>query len=182
MSLFKNLAHMGTIAGVVAAGAGYFFLVDRPSQADTAQIRSEIADKQQYIQKAEALVPQIAQSERESKEALEHVDEWRRATPKAEEISQLYGRIQTAIRSERAVVTKFEPQPAVVLASMQQVPLMLTFLGDQQQVAKALADIERLSVTIWVRDVRLSQAAEDKSKVQCEVKLVIFTDHAENSH
>lgn len=181
MAALAKLAHLGTSATVIGAAVGYFFVVDTPTRSETQQIRSEIQEKQQYIQTADRLVPQIEKSERESKEALAHVEEWHRSTPKADEVSSLYSRIHSAVRSEGAVVTKFEPQPSMPLASLQQVPLALTFMGNQQQVAKALTEIERLAETIWVRDVRLSQAGEDKTKVQCEVKLVVFADPVENS-
>ncbi|MEX2185270.1 MAG: type 4a pilus biogenesis protein PilO [Pirellulales bacterium] len=171
----------GATAGLVAAAVAYCVLVDIPYSTTTAQLRKETDEHRRFIAEAERLVSQTERLERQASEAGDYIADWRRATPKAATVGQFYGEIHHAVRTAGVDVTRFEPQPAVPLAMIEQQPVSLTMEGRHADLATALVNLEKLPATIWVKDVTVTPVRERAGFVQFESKIVIFADNATKS-
>lgn len=168
-------------AALVAAAVAYCVLVDLPYSRTTAQLRSETSARRRFIAETEKLIPQIERLEIEADEAVKFVTTWREHTPNADAVSGFYGEIHHAVRRSGVEVTRFEPQPAVSLETIEQRPISVTVEGHHADVAAALVNLEKLPATIWVKDVTVSPARERAGFVQFESKIVVFADKAAKS-
>jgi Tfp pilus assembly protein PilO len=171
----------GATAGLVAVAAAYCFFVDLPYGQATAQLRSDSAERRRFIADAERLTAATAALEAEGRAAEDYVRSWRNVTPKSAAVSSYYGEIHNAVRQAGVEVTRFEPQAAVTLATIEQRPIALAMEGTHAQISTALLNLERLPATIWVRDVVVTPTRETAGHVQFESKLVVFADNAAKS-
>jgi Tfp pilus assembly protein PilO len=171
----------GATAGLVIAAVAYCVFVDIPYGQATAQLRKETSERRQSISDSQRLVAETAALETKRRAADEYVEAWRNATPKSAAVSNYYGEIHNVVRQAGVEVTRFEPQAAVALATLEQRPIALTMEGTHAQIATALLNLERLPSTIWVRDVVVTPAREAAGHVQFESKLVVFADNATKS-
>jgi Tfp pilus assembly protein PilO len=171
----------GATAGLVVAAIAYCAFIDMPYGKETAQLRSETAQRRDFIAKAAKLVEETANSKREGQTSVNYVKSWEAATPKAADVGTFFSDVHQAARRAGATVARFEPQPPISLVSIEQRPVALTLEGSHAQIAAALVNIEKLSATIWVKDVVVSRSRVNAENVQFESKLVVFTDKTANS-
>jgi Tfp pilus assembly protein PilO len=176
-----NWRRYGLFGALIATVAGYYLWIDRPLRASTERFREERQDKLRYIAEAEELRPRIQAAKIAVRDAEAHYAAWKSSLPTEGAVSAHYSTLTATIRSAGATVTKFEPLPPIKLASIQQAPLLVTLSGTHAQIAAALVNMEKMSSTIWVRDLRLTEAREDGKAVSCEVRLIVFANNADKS-
>jgi Tfp pilus assembly protein PilO len=178
---FDAFDRWGATALMVAVAIAYCTFVDLPYGKATTQLRSETAERRRVIADSEKLVPQIERMVRDADDAERYVDQWRRSTPKSGAVSALFGEIHHAVRRTGVEVTRFEPQPAVSLSTIEQRPISLTIEGRHAEVAAAVVHLEQLPATIWVKDVVVTPVTERAEIVKFECKVVVFADNAGKS-
>jgi Tfp pilus assembly protein PilO len=171
----------GATAGLVAVAAVYCFFVDLPYGQATTQLRRDAAERRNFIADAERLTAATMKLETDSRTAENYVRDWRDVTPDSAAASSYYGEIHNAVRQAGVEVTRFEPQAAVTLSTIEQRPIALEMEGTHAQISTALLNLERLPATIWVRDVIVTPTRETAGRVQFESKLVVFADNATKS-
>jgi len=165
-------------AGVAAA---YLFLVFLPGQKAMGQLANDLATKQDFVSQTGMMSPAMKVSEQEVKKTLEYNAAWKGAAPTEGQLSALFGQIHTLAKTSGLTTTRFDLQEPEVLARVQRVPVVIGCTGSFDQIARFLAQLERLPQTIWIEDLRIEPAGKAGEVVQCEVSLVVFADNPENS-
>ncbi len=165
----------------LAAGAvAYVVLVFLPGQRTTAELRSEIRDKREYLAHAESLGAALVAGEQELRFAREYQRPWRSHAPKWRQISELYGELHRLEKGSGVQTTRFDPRPVVHRESVSEVPVSVDCIGSFASAFTFLHSLESIPVEIWVKRIRLSSLQLDRENIQCAIDLVIFADNCDN--
>src|SRR5262245_17419267 len=119
---------------IAALAIGYLTLVFFPTARTIKEIRDEIRLKQNFIAQTETLHSATASLERELSEVEQYNRKWHRQTPRPEQLAVLFGKIDEKARQAGATMTKFDPQPVVVLDVLHRVPLQMELTGKYSEV------------------------------------------------
>jgi len=173
----------GWIGPAVAAGvAGAYLLFGfLPGQLSLAEMSSQLAAKRDFVAQAAATLPALAAAEQQVRQANQYNAHWQEALLDDAELSTLFGRIHEMAKNSGVTTTRFQPESPVTLARVRRVPLAIGCTGQFGQIVRFLGELERLPQIVWVDQVRMEPAGQNKEAIQCEVILGIFVDNSENS-
>lgn len=165
----------------VAVAAAYVVFVFLPQHRTTRTLRAELAAKQQYLDRTgdPASMIQAAQQELEKTTAYNAV--WTKETSGRKELATLFGEISALAKAAGTTTTRFDPEPILSYHTLRRIPLTMGCRGSYAQIHKFLADVERLTKSVWVDQVRFEKIPQDSKNIQVEINLVIFADNPVNS-
>jgi Tfp pilus assembly protein PilO len=167
--------------GIAAVAVAYPMLVFIPRMAALAHVRSQVREKQDFVAQAERLRPTLKLIDRDLDETGAYGTRWQERMGSARELATLFGQISQLAKACGTDTTRFEPLPAVELQTLQKVQVNFGLSGSFVAIARLLHDMERLSATIWVEDLKLEAAREVGGPAKCEMKLVVFVNKSEKS-
>jgi Tfp pilus assembly protein PilO len=165
------------------AGAGVLYLLCSflPTSRAIHALRDEIREHKTYIADATSLTSVIAQSQAERDRSAEYAAGWRQRIPTPATFSALLGRITRQADLAGTETTRIEPQTAIELATLREVPILFSAKGNFGQISRLLAGLEHLPERIWLEDVRLEQMRESRQEIKAELRLVVFTGNSDIS-
>ena len=174
----KSLALTLLISGSALA---YAFLIFLPIQRSITSLRNELAEKRQFILDAGSLGPRLAQLDVDLDEAQVIVDAWRKQSPSEEEMATFIGDVSVIASEAGATPGRITPREPVTLASLRRYPAELAVEGTFAQLGKFLGELESLPKTIWINDLTLQSAGENRKTVRGEISFSVFADNSAKS-
>lgn len=166
---------------MAAAAVGLIVFVILPGHRDSASLKKEISEKQQFLAGAGHLATTAAATQ----ESLDKVDAFVQAFAKnssaQQDRSALYAKITEAARSAGLTTTRFDPRPAQPGTVITRLPMHLACTGSFVQIAQFLYMLESMPMSIWVESIEIRRMAESAESVQFEASLVVFVVNSEKS-
>jgi Tfp pilus assembly protein PilO len=159
---------------IAALAIAYLAFIFFPTAKAIRETRGEIRLKQDYISQTEKLQTTVRQLEQNLDEAQQYAKSWRRQVPVPGQLSELFGTITAASRECGATTTRFDPQPEVAIDHLHRVPVQMDLIGSYHTICTLLAELERLSETVWVDEVKIEKQSGSGKDVKCELKLDVF--------
>lgn len=168
---------------LVAVVLGYMIWVFMPTKRAIADLHQELQSKQNYVAEAGRMAARIRQVAEEKQSTRDYNAKWssRSASSTSASISAKFGEIAQIMTESGVVTTRFDPQPVVDHARLQEIPLQLGCRGTLSQIMSLVQGIEGLPFRIWLSDVKLEQIGESGENMRCEITLAIFSDNPEIS-
>lgn len=177
----RNSRSLVVTAILGVAAVAYVFVVFLPGQKHIGQLRTQLQEKQQFIMQTASLSSAIGQSERELAEVREYAKQWRDAAPSETELATLFGEITELARQAEVTILHIEPQPAVKLETVNQIPVTIGVEGEFSQIFAFLRSVEGMPGTVWLPNLKLEQVSKDSENLRSEIRLTVFTDNREFS-
>lgn len=174
----KSLALTLLISGGALA---YAFLIFLPIQRSITSLRTELAEKRQFILDAGSLGPRLAQLAVELEEAQAIVGAWREQSPSEEEMATFIGQVSVLASEAGATPGRITPRQAITLASLRRHPAELAVEGTFAQLCQFLGRLESLPKTIWINDLTLQSVGENRATVRGEISFSVFADNSAKS-
>jgi Tfp pilus assembly protein PilO len=162
-------------AALLALALGYYFLYYRPAGTKIASLKADLAMIQHNLADAANLPARITSVSAELNETRAFVEGWQAAS-RRDELPAVLGRITAALADAGVHTMHFTPEPAVVHAVVEEVPLAMSVEGTLDQLARLLAKLEALPNTVWIEELKLLRTRENGKNLLCEFKLAIFAD------
>ena len=164
---------------LAAMALGYYFLIFRPELAAQSTLRAELEDKQLALAEANSQVQLLAARKTEIGAAREYVDRWRSTS--SGRAALRYGEVARLVKESGARTVALDPEPAVMLRSIQQTSVKLTCQGSLESLHRLLHKLEQLPQTVWIREVLLQGASDEGGLLRCEITLAVFADKSDFS-
>jgi len=159
---------------IVALAIAYLMFVFFPTAKAIRETRGEIRLKQDYISQTEKLHATVRELEQHLDEAQRFTTQWRRQVPVPGQLSEIYGSITAMSRECGATTTRFDPQPETTINHLHRVPVQMDLTGSYHAVCRLLAELEQLSETVWIDELKIEKHSESGKDVKCELKLDVF--------
>ena len=159
---------------IAALAISYLGMVFFPTAKAIRETRGEIRLKQDYIAQTEKLQNTVRQLEQNLDATQRYTKPWRRQVPLPGQLSELFGTITACSRECGADTTRFDPQTEVALSQLHRVPVQMDVIGSYHSVCRLIAELERLSETVWIDEVKIEKPSESGKDVKCELKLDVF--------
>jgi len=172
---------------VILVSVAYLYFFFLPSKRKIAAVRAEIAAKQAYLSEAVTRAAEIHEVETELAAAQAYRRQCRADCPHSGDVGRLFGEINRRARQSGVDLTRFEPNPAEELASLDRIALRLGSQGSFAQVFELLRGLEELPATLWIDSFRLTArrgpagmigsaaaTAMPSARVESELSLAIF--------
>jgi Tfp pilus assembly protein PilO len=164
-----------------AVAVAYVVFAFLPGRRAIADLRDQVAQKQNYVGQFEDVAKALAAAERELERTQTYTKAWKQRAPTDEDRSALYGRINALAKQADTVTTRFDPKPVNPHSHVRELPLTMACSGTFAQVHEFLRSLESLPVAIWVESLVIKRTGETGGCVTCETSLLVFTDNPENS-
>jgi Tfp pilus assembly protein PilO len=168
-------------ASVATAALLYILFVFVPGQRSLAQLRREVREKQQHVLQSDRLAVPIQSSEDKLRTIENFAEKQRSQLPSAAELLKSLGKISEQAKLAGVTLRRVDPQPAVKLETLQQLPVELHLEGDFSQMFDFIQRLEQLPFTIWVRKLRVGENEGKSGALQTELSLTIFGDLADQA-
>jgi Tfp pilus assembly protein PilO len=168
-------------AAVAAAALCYAWFLFLPGQAAIAEMRTDIQNKTDYLVTSQNLPPQIADTNRRLAEVKVYLAKSREQISNEGRLETVVRDITRAARDAGVRIAKLEPQAKIPLEKLVQMPVIIGVTGNFPQVHAWLGRVESLDAAIWVDGMRINTAGGNGGIVECEAKIIVFADRAENS-
>lgn len=166
---------------ISGSALAYAFLIFLPIQRSITSLRNELAAKRQFILDAGSLGPRLAQLTVELEEAQAVVDAWREQSPSEEEMATFIGQVSVLASEAGATPGRITPREAITLASLRRHPAELAVEGTFAQLCRFVGRLESLPKTIWINDLTLQTAGENRETVRGEISFSVFADNSAKS-
>jgi Tfp pilus assembly protein PilO len=174
-------SHWIIIALLAAVAVAYALLIFVPQRAAIAEIRTELANKRQYVAQGGVLDARLKAVQQELDATNAYNAKSRAAAPTNKGLSSLFERISELVKSTGATTTRFDPEPAVPHEKITQITLSIGLTGSFPQILAFLSSLERLSPRVWVESVRLDAPPKDSEPMKGELSVAIFINNSDDS-
>ena len=168
-------------AGLAAVSICYLYFVFLPTRRGIEKLRVELSNKRAYLAQQPGLQVSLAAAEADLAAAQQYVNDWRRTTPAAGELSGTYGRIHRLAKSAGVQLEKVDPQTVTNLQTIRKIPLRLSTEGTFAQTHAMLREIELLPASPWVESLRIERGKNAEAPLKGEITVVIFAANPEIS-
>ena len=166
------------ITMLLAGGAlAYVLLVFLPGQVKVSKLRSQLREEQHFVIQADRLISTIQQTEDELAQTNRFAADWYEDAPGESELAAVYGQVTDAARQSGISLLRFEPQPAIRLATVSQISSTLIGQGTFAEVFSFLERLEQMSPSNWISQLQMREVGENGQELQCELSLTVFADN-----
>jgi len=169
------------VGGLATAASLFLALVFVPGMKRLRTIRENLDQKRAVVRRDAELQRTIDALQDELRSTAAYVQRWRGRTTRRDELGLLYGKISDLATAAGVTTTRFEPETAVALETLERVPLTLSVQGPSGGSQRLIASLEQLPKLIWVDEAKLLATSDGGETVQCELKLSIFVDRTKIS-
>ena len=171
------------LTSLVAAGAvAYVFLLFIPGQKAIGKIRAEHRQKQEAIVAAEKIILDAQGTNALLEKARDFKAKRNEITPTVDRIATVFATISNYTKLAGASIVRFDPQSPVRMASISQVPVVLTVEGGYQQIFSLLQKLDETPNPIWEKEVIIQANREKADSLRCQITLTIFADNRDSSN
>ena len=166
---------------LAATVVAYVMWIYLPGSREIGRLREDIRQKQDYLGMAAGvpLALQISQKQVEETEAYNTA--WHEQAPAPEDLSTLYGKLNSLAKTAGTTVTRFDPEPITRYETIRKIPLTVGLEGSFAQIFRFLNGLETLPATIWANSFKLENPNGSGGCISCRVDLVVFAGNPENS-
>lgn len=179
----KNLRRQSWLVtlSLVLLAAGYVWFVFLPGKAAIGLLEAELNDRRAFVAGGNALVLSIGRVERDLESARGYSRKWRPEPSGSAAAAARFGRIAQVLQQAGVSTTRFAPEAAVKLESLEKLPLRICCTGSFDAVCGMLGELEKLDDRCWIEELSLEQATEDGQNIKCDLGLAIFADNSKKS-
>ncbi len=164
-----------SVAAIAIVFLKFVWLPGHRAIQETAQ---QIEAKRAIVNQATGLSTALAAAKQDCDAADAVASRWKAAAPGHRDIPALFAKIDAMAKEAHLAVGRFDPQPAVVHETLQEIPINMTCWGTFAQIHEFLRGIEGMHATIWVESMRFEKAEKDAKDVKCELNLVVFSGNS----
>ena len=166
----------GLLSGLALA---YLFFIFLPGQRSLGELRAQVQERHQQITQAQSLARTVVLARERLRGARDVGKQWRAAAPRHSELITHFASITQQAEAAGVAIDRFDPLPAVELNLIGMQSVTLQFHAPFAPAFDLLTRLENLPGTLWVRDLRLSGAAETDQTLRGELTLTIFVDRSD---
>lgn len=178
----QSKSYTWAVTLVLAAGVlAYVFGVFLPRMRAVAAVRQRVASKHELIAQAAKLAPTVSRLTCELSETSDYVSRQQQRLASPADLPRLYGKISNLVSSGGGTMARFEPQAAVTMDELREVPLTLTVTGSFEAVSRIVSALEALPGCVWIEDLRIDAQREAGGNVKADMLLAIFVNNREIS-
>jgi len=179
----KNLRRQSWLVtlSLVLLAAGYVWFVFLPGKAAIVRLEAELNERRAFVASGHALVLSIGRVEQELERVRAYSRRWRPEPSGSAAAAARFGRIAQAIQQAGVSTTRFAPEAAIRLESLEKLPLRISCMGSFGNICGMLDELEKLDERCWVEELSLEQATEDGQNIKCDLGLAIFADNSKKS-
>jgi len=175
---FQSLLATSLIGALALAYVVTIFL---PRQRAVAALRTQLAEKQDFIMQSELLRPVVESKTDELRETEAFINSQRQQVPDLAQLPEMFGTISDKIREAGARTERFEPAPPTDCGALRKLPVRMTVQGSFEQLFQLLSDLEGLPAPLWIDELEISQEAEDGTSLACTFNVAVFAAEGEIS-
>jgi Tfp pilus assembly protein PilO len=163
------------------AALGYVFYMFIPQMRAIGAARQQLSLKHESLAQSSKMTASVALVSEDVASTRHYVKQQETRLVQPSALPQLFGQINQLAKASGAVVTRFEPQPAVRLEQIRKVPVALSLSGNFAAVQRVIAGLESLPTTLWIEDLRIDEVRESGGNTKSDLQLGIFVDNREIS-
>ena len=178
----SNLKSLILIATLIAVLVGYVMMFFTPKRHEIAKLRADLREGQNFVEDSENTTKLLSVIEEKLHRAQAYNKSWTQHAPQPSELSLLLAQINAKAREANVLIERFDPEPAIKLERLNQLPLAVGCRGQLPQIFAFLAEIEKMPQTIWLKSITIGREGKTRGLTQCEVNLAIFMDNSNNSN
>lgn len=169
------------ILAAAAISAAYVYLIFLPQQRVIRERAEQLTLKRDYVIASGSVAAAICSSEAELERTEAYNAAWVASAPPEDQLAEVLGRLDSLVVASGATPTRFDPAPAVKMAKLAQVPVVVGCSGTFAQISQFLYDVESLHQVVWIDRVQLEKPGQDAGSVRCEIDLAIFAGNSDKS-
>jgi Tfp pilus assembly protein PilO len=159
----------------------YVVAFDVPARRTSRELRAELEASQAFVAGGPMIMAQISDAQAQLQQANAYFETWRETAPPGTGSAVLVGEVSRLARAAGTRTTRLEPSSAVDYEELRSVPLTLVCMASFEQAFELLQGIEALPQSVWIDDLRIERKDAKQDDLNCEVKLVVFTDKSDIS-
>jgi len=164
-------------AAAVIIYALVFYL---PNRRQIDRLRHELHTRRQ-VTGCETKTATIVERQRELEETQSYVAHWQRNLPREDHVVQVQAEIAEIVADSGALATQISPGEETLYPSLVWMSLKMELSGSFPEVFDFFRRLEQIPRMVWVDDLQILAPHEAGKDLECEVNLIVFRDHSENS-
>ncbi len=157
----------------------FYFLIFSPKNAEQVRLKTEIANTTAEIQKAKAVIKNLAKYKKELDETKQKFEETVVMLPKTQEIPDLLRNISDLGKTTGLEFVSFVPAQEIQKDFFAEIPINITLLGPYHNVGSFLDKVSKLDRIVTVNNIKMSQPKEDTGEIlltsTCQLVTYRFT-------
>ncbi len=168
------------LIGIILLSLGaYGYLILRPQYLRVEKLNQELQQLQEGIAQTQDLLMEIQNVQKELEKANRYVEAWRAELPAPQELAPLFGQITQLAKQCGLTPTRFTPGNKVSYDRVLKIPLNMAYQGSFPQICDFLYHLESLPQIVWIEHLAIEKASQPTHQLQCELRIVIFTENPE---
>jgi len=157
------------LVGLVAIGAGAYFLLLAPVQVRIDALVVKQKQAQDEVNKVKAQVAEIERYKREIGELEKRLALLKERLPSEKETPTLYRAVSTAAEQSGLAVALFQPKAAVPKDVVSEIPITISAQGNYHQLAKFFERVAGLP-----RVVKMTSLGKSKDSMKADLTLATY--------
>ncbi|MDO5674596.1 MAG: type 4a pilus biogenesis protein PilO [bacterium] len=178
-TLDKKVKLLGLAALILVPLALFYFLLYGPKAAEQERLSGEIGKVKTEIQKAEAVIRNLAKHKAELEETQKKFEETVVMLPKTQEIPDLLRNISDLGKTTGLEFVSFVPAQEIQKDFYAEIPINITLLGPYHNVGSFLDKVSKLDRIVTVNNIKMAQPKEVTGEIlltsTCQLVTYRFT-------
>lgn len=178
-ALEKKVKLLSLVALFLLPLALFYFLIFSPKNTEQVRLKTEIANTTAEIQKAKAVIKNLAKYKKELDETKQKFEETVVMLPKTQEIPDLLRNISDLGKTTGLEFVSFVPAQEIQKDFFAEIPINITLLGPYHNVGSFLDKVSKLDRIVTVNNIKMSQPKEDTGEIlltsTCQLVTYRFT-------
>ena len=159
----------------------YVVVFDLPARRASRALRDELQASQDFVAGGPLIMAQINDAQMQLQQADGFAAVWRETAPAGTGSAVLLGEISRLSRDSGTHTIRLEPATGIEHEELRRMPLTLLCVGSFEEIFRLLRGIEALPHSVWIDDLRIERKDAKQADLQCELRLVAFTDKSKIS-
>lgn len=178
-TLDKKVKLLGLAALILVPLTLFYFLLYSPKAAEQERLNGEIGKVKTEIQKAEAVIRNLAKHKAELEETQKKFEETVVMLPKTQEIPDLLRNISDLGKTTGLEFVSFVPAQEIQKDFYAEIPINITLLGPYHNVGSFLDKVSKLDRIVTVNNIKMAQPKEVTGEIlltsTCQLVTYRFT-------
>jgi type IV pilus assembly protein PilO len=166
---------------LLALPAASYFFVFQPRNAQIADARREVAQKQAKLEQLEAATRNIADLGTEIDKLSEAIDLFEQKLPAEREVEVILKQVWELAAKHKLTPKSIRTDKPVPSAGYSELPIRLTISGDFDGFYSFLLDLEKLKRITRVPQMQIKKVPLEEGQMQADVVLSIFFEAQDKS-
>ena len=162
------------VLGLVAIGAGGWFLLLAPVQLEITALEDRRQQLATELSQARAQVAELQRFRRELAELQARLDALKAKLPTEKETPALYRAVSEAAQGAGLGVSLFQPREPKPREYVAEIPITITAEGGYHQVGQFFEKVATLERVVKVAELKLIGLTKNKSSLRAEMTLATF--------